>query len=79
MTFANQTYATLGLTPGDYTYTWGSGPTADQATIRIAPTAIPEPATSAPLATALLALTMLLRRPAPQPLRAARPRRRPRA
>lgn len=74
MTFANQTYATLGLTPGDYTYTWGSGPTADQATIRIAPTPIPEPATPALLATALLAL-IILRRRAPQPLPAARPRR----
>ena len=28
-TFANETFATLGFTPGTYTYTFGTGATAD--------------------------------------------------
>lgn len=33
MTFSNATFASLGFTPGTYTYTWGSGITADSLTI----------------------------------------------
>jgi hypothetical protein len=40
-TYTGKTFATLGFTPGTYTYTWGSGPTADSLTI----TSVPEPST----------------------------------
>jgi PEP-CTERM motif len=43
-TYDGQTFASLGLTPGTYVYAWGSGPTADSLTVKIA---IPEPATRA--------------------------------
>jgi hypothetical protein len=45
-TWNNATISSLGLTPGTYTYTWGSGPTADSLTVRVNPaaTAVPEPA-----------------------------------
>jgi hypothetical protein len=42
-TFDGQTFATLGLTPGTYVYTWGSSPALDDSlTVKIA---IPEPST----------------------------------
>ena len=50
-TFANQSFASLGFTPGTYTYTWGSGATADSLTV----SGVPEPATW--LGGALLALS----------------------
>ena len=44
MTFANQTFASVGATPGTYTWTWGSGATADSMTLNIGTvTAVPEP------------------------------------
>ena len=42
-TWNRQTIASLGLTPGSYVYTWGSGATADSYTLNI--NAVPEPAT----------------------------------
>jgi hypothetical protein len=48
-TYASQTYASLGVTPGSYTWSWGSGPTADSFTLQIeSPTtvAVPEPSTA---------------------------------
>ncbi len=50
-TFTGQTVASLGLIPGTYTYTWGSGPTADFFTVNVVGAAVPE---STPI---LLALT----------------------
>jgi hypothetical protein len=43
-TYTSQTFASLGLTPGTYTWTWGSGPTADSFTVQIG--AVPEPTSS---------------------------------
>ena len=44
-TYVGQTFASLGLTPGTYLYSWGSGSTADSLTVQIGPAAIPEPGT----------------------------------
>ncbi len=50
------TLSYLGMTPGTYVYTWGSGPTADSLTINIG--TVPEPASfsliAAPIAIAAL-------------------------
>jgi hypothetical protein len=45
-TYSGKTFASLGLTPGTYTYTWGTGNHADSLTVQIGPaaTAAPEPA-----------------------------------
>jgi hypothetical protein len=43
------TFATLGVTPGTYEWTWGTGPDADSFTLQIGPVAVPEPASSLPL------------------------------
>jgi hypothetical protein len=37
-TWNNQTFATLGVTPGTYVWTWGSGEHADSFTLQIGPT-----------------------------------------
>jgi hypothetical protein len=42
-TWANTTISDLGLTPGTYTWTWGSGDNADDLIVVI-PGAVPEPA-----------------------------------
>lgn len=42
-TFDGETFASLGLTPGTYVYTWGGGADADSLTVKIG--AIPEPGT----------------------------------
>lgn len=42
-TFANQTLASLGVTPGSYVWTWGSGANADSPTLNIIAPAVPEP------------------------------------
>jgi hypothetical protein len=39
-TWQNATFASLGLTPGSYIYTWGSGPSADSLTVNVV---VPEP------------------------------------
>ena len=46
MTFDSATFASLGATPGTYTWTWGSGVNADSFTLQIGPASvIPEPST----------------------------------
>jgi hypothetical protein len=44
-TWAGQSFSSLGLTPGTYTWTWGSGATADFLTVQVGPVAVPEPST----------------------------------
>jgi len=47
-TYSGQTISSLGLTPGTYTWTWGTGAHADSLTVQIGPatTAVPEPSTA---------------------------------
>jgi hypothetical protein len=63
-TYDNTTLANLGVTPGTYTYTFGSGATADTFIINAgaqAPAAVPEPASLAVLPMAI-GLTLLASR-----------------
>lgn len=59
-TWNGKTIASLGLTPGTYTWTWGAGPTADTFTVQISP----PPAAPASIPTlsewALIGLSSLL-------------------
>jgi len=59
-TFAGQSFASLGLTPGTYLYTWGSAPHADSLTIQIG--AVPEPSSMMLLGTAIVAAAAYRRR-----------------
>jgi hypothetical protein len=46
-TYSNQTFSSLGLTPGTYTWTWGTGANADSVTVQIvAASVVPEPSTA---------------------------------
>jgi len=44
-TFSGATFASLGITPGTFTYGWGTGATADSLTVQVGPAAaaVPEP------------------------------------
>ncbi|WP_165227459.1 PEP-CTERM sorting domain-containing protein [Aquisphaera insulae] len=42
-TWVGQTFASLGLTPGTYTWTWGTGANADFFTVNIGAASVPEP------------------------------------
>ena len=55
----NQTFASLGVTPGTYVWIWGQGPTADSFTLSIG---VPEPATWAMMICGMLGLGAVLRR-----------------
>lgn len=59
-TWANQSLSSLGLTPGQYVWTWGSGATADSLTLNIS--VVPEPSTAVLLLVGLAAAAPLLRR-----------------
>lgn len=60
VSFSGTDLATLGATPGTYTWTWGTGPTADQWTLNVG--IIPEPSTSGLAALGLLSLGFIGRR-----------------
>ena len=55
-TYTNQTFATLGVTPGTYEWTWGTGPNQNF-TLDVV---VPEPSSLLLLAGALAGLVMLL-------------------
>jgi hypothetical protein len=65
--YNDATYSTLGVTPGTYIATWGSGPDADSFTLDILPapgtTEVPEPSTLMLLALPLGFVLMLSVRP----------------
>ena len=57
--YTNRTIAQLGMTPGTYVWTWGSGETADSFTVQVgapAIAAVPEPLSAGLLAVGLVGL-----------------------
>lgn len=60
-TYAGATFASLGVTIGNYVWSWGSGPTVDSFTLNITE-AVPEPASLALLATGIAGLVLRRRR-----------------
>jgi hypothetical protein len=54
-TYNNVTFSSLGVTPGTYAWTWGSGANADSFTLKIGDAAtVPQPATLGLMALGLL-------------------------
>jgi len=62
MEFANQTFASIGLRPGTYIWTWGQGRNADNLTVQIGPAAVSEPASMLMVGIGLLALAAVRQR-----------------
>ena len=58
-TYNNQTFASLGATPGTYVWTWGSGADADSFTVQIG---VPEPSTWAMMLIGFAGLGFAFRR-----------------
>ena len=63
MTFNNATFASLGVTPGTYVWTWGTGQANQNFTLQIGGAAIPDAGSTLPLLSfALLGLVSLRRK-----------------
>ncbi|HZS84813.1 MAG TPA: hypothetical protein VFA50_18195 [Stellaceae bacterium] len=65
-TYDNETFTTLGLTPGSYTWSWNNGSNSDSFTLQIEPAAVPEPSALTMFLTMvgiLAATALILRRP----------------
>ena len=61
-TYDGATFASLGVTPGTYEWTWGTGADADNFTLQIGPVAVvPEPASLPLLVMGLAGLGMVVR------------------
>lgn len=58
-TYDSATFASLGVTPGTYEWTWGTGAQPDSFTLQIG--AVPEPASLPLLAMGLAGIGMVLR------------------
>jgi hypothetical protein len=61
-TWNNTTISGLGLTPGTYTWTWGSGGNADDLKVIIPASGVPEPSSVILLLSTLLALAFVTRK-----------------
>jgi hypothetical protein len=57
-TWDNETFGSLGVTPGTYVWTWGSGATADSFTLDIPAASVPEPDTALLFGIALAVLVL---------------------
>ena len=61
-TWDSNTFASLGVTPGTYVWTWGSGADADSFTLQIGPAAVAEPGSLALLGAAIVGFGLIRRR-----------------
>jgi hypothetical protein len=56
--YAGATFASLGVTPGTYMWTWGTGANADSLTLQIGPAAVPQPVSLSLLAVGVAGLAV---------------------